>query len=97
MIYASGKNIFASLINRPVYLMPMELHRILTAAGAILLVATFLLNAQYAESRDSQDSDDNVNDNKFNYAYVSGAAMMAAFVASFAIFTNQKMKRGFAS
>lgn len=54
--------------------------------GAVLLVATYFINDRY-------DSGDAV----FNYAYVTGISMLAAFVASFAIFTKQKMKRGFAS
>lgn len=66
----------------------MELHRLLAFAGAALLVATFMINTGHAESD---------NPGAFNYAYVTGIGMLAAFVASFAVFTKQKMRRGFAS
>lgn len=66
----------------------MELHRLSAFAGAALLVATFAINTNHAESDDP---------GAFNYAYVTGIGMLAAFVASFAVFTKQKMRRGFAS
>ena len=66
----------------------MELHRLLTFVAAVLLVATLLL---YYD-QDAPDGGGNMQ-----YAYATGIAMLAAFVASFVIFTRQKMKRGFAS
>jgi len=67
---------------------PLELHRLLAFAGAALLVATFVINTDHAESGAP---------GAFNYAYVTGISMLAAFVASFAVFTKQKMRRGFAT
>lgn len=61
----------------------METHRLLTFVAAVLLVATFLI--------------DHNHESGFNYAYATGIAMLAVLVAGFAIFTMQKMKRGFAS
>ena len=58
----------------------METHRKLTFIGSILLVATFLLHYHYQES------------GGFNYAYVTGIGMLAAFAASFVIFTKDKLK-----
>lgn len=67
----------------------------LTIIGASLLVVTFFMNNSYVEN----NSDDHVNNIKeeFNYAYVTGVAMIGAFVASFVLFTKNKAKRGFAS
>ena len=56
----------------------MELHRILTFAGVILLVATFALNSEYGNA-------------PFNYAYITGVAMLASFSISFIIFTKDKL------
>ncbi len=61
----------------------MELHRKLTILGIILLVATFALHNNYSE---------NATDNEFNYAYVTGIAMLIAFLASFVIFNKEKLK-----
>ena len=61
----------------------MELHRKLTILGIILLVATFALHNNYSE---------NSSENEFNYAYVSGIAMLIAFLASFVIFNKEKLK-----
>ena len=83
-------SIIASLINIKIRIRSLELHRIFTFAGALLLVVTFLVNSEYVESGGNGTAE-------FNYAYVTGIAMIATFVAGFAIFTIQKMKRGFAS
>lgn len=61
----------------------MELHRKLTILGIILLVATFALHNNYLE---------NSSENEFNYAYVTGIAMLIAFLASFVIFNKEKLK-----
>lgn len=61
----------------------MELHRKLTILGIILLVATFALHNNYSE---------NSSENEFNYAYVTGIAMLIAFLASFVIFNKEKLK-----
>ena len=61
----------------------MELHRKLTILGIILLVATFALHNNYSE---------NAAENEFNYAYVTGIAMLIAFLASFVIFNKEKLK-----
>ena len=53
----------------------------------MLLVATLLL---YYD-QDAQDGGINMQ-----CAYTTGIAMLAAFVASFVIFTHQKTKLGFA-
>ena len=67
----------------------LEAHKYLTYLGGALLAVTFLLNYEYSQA-------DNVGD-EFNYAYVTGIVMLASFVASLAIFTKAKMRRGFAS
>ena len=67
----------------------LEAHKYFTYLGAALLAVTFLLNYEYSGTDDSEGG--------FNYAYVTGIAMLASFVASFVIFTKTKMKRGFAS
>ena len=61
----------------------MELHRKLTILGIILLVATFALNNSYTEKQFQTE---------FNFAYVTGIAMLIAFLASFLIFNKEKLK-----
>lgn len=61
----------------------MEAHRILTIAGAVLLVATFLINSDYREGPLGGG---------FNYAYVTGIAMLFCFGASFFIFTKANIR-----
>ena len=61
----------------------MELNRKLTIIGIILLVATFVIHNNYLE---------NASENEFNYAYVTGIAMLIAFLASFVIFNKEKLK-----
>ncbi len=60
----------------------MELHRKLTYIGAVLLVATFLIN--YYHETDHLGIG-------FNYAYATGIAMVLCFGASFVLFTKDKI------
>ncbi|MFB5616121.1 MAG: hypothetical protein ACE5RS_03145 [Nitrosopumilus sp.] len=61
----------------------MEIHQKLTIVGAILLVATFLINQYHQETHPGVG---------FNYAYVTGVAMLIAFSISFVIFTKNHLK-----
>ena len=60
----------------------MELHRKLTYIGAVLLVATFLIN-HYHETDHPEVG--------FNYAYVTGIVMVLCFGVSFVLFTKDKI------
>jgi len=60
----------------------VELHRKLTYIGAILLVVTFLINHYYQT--------DHLRIG-FNYAYVTGVAMVICFGTSFVLFTKDKI------
>ena len=51
--------------------------------GAILLVATFLINNYHQETHPEDE---------FNYAYITGVAMLAAFLISFVLFTKDHIK-----
>lgn len=55
----------------------MEIHRTLTFVGVGLLLATFALNYNH---------DINGAPDEFNYAYITGIAMIIAFMLSFGIF-----------
>jgi len=57
----------------------MELHRMLTFLGVVLLIATFALNYNVDENAD-----------EFNFAYVTGIAMLAVFMASFVLFNKDR-------
>ena len=61
----------------------METHQKLTIIGVILLVVTFLINYYHQEDHPGVG---------FNYAYIPGVAMLAAFLISFIIFTKDKLK-----
>ena len=61
----------------------MELHRKLTILGIILLAATFFLHSSYTEQN---------NENDFNFAYVTGIAMLIVFITSFLLFNKEKLK-----
>ncbi len=61
----------------------LETHRKLTFTGAILLVATFLINHYHEETHPGVG---------FNYAYVTGVLMLIAFSLSFFIFTKDHLK-----
>ena len=56
----------------------METHHRLTILGVALLAATFLIN-QYSSPEDD-----------FNYAYITGIAMLFVFMISFYIFHKEK-------
>jgi hypothetical protein len=61
----------------------LETHQKLTIAGVILLVVTFLINYHHQEDHPGMG---------FNYAYVSGIAMLAVFSISFLMFTKDRLK-----
>lgn len=56
----------------------MQLHRMLTFLGVVLLVATLAIF--YNED---------VTNDEFSLAYVTGIAMIAVFMASFVMFNKQ--------
>lgn len=58
----------------------MEAHRKLTLVAVALLALTFLINNNYEAGPGG-----------FNYAYVTGIAMIGAFVLSFVLFTRDRM------
>jgi len=58
----------------------MELHRMLTLLGVVLLIATFVI--QYNSEETSSE--------EFSYAYVTGIAMLAVFMASFVLFNKDR-------
>ena len=60
----------------------MELHRLLTFLGVVLLVATFAI--QYGGEENGMERDG------FNFAYVTGIAMLAVFMASFVLFNKNR-------
>ena len=61
----------------------LEIHQKLTILGVILLVVTLLINYHH------QDTHPGVG---FNYAYVTGILMLAAFSISFVMFTKNQLK-----
>ena len=61
----------------------MELHQKLTILGVILLIATFFIHFNYEQDQSSLG---------FNYAYVTGIAMLIAFSVSFLLFNKDKLK-----
>ncbi len=61
----------------------LEIHQKLTILGLILLVVTFLINYYH------QGTHPGVG---FNYAYVTGILMLAAFSISFVMFTKNQLK-----
>ncbi|MFB5634030.1 MAG: hypothetical protein ACE5SV_04130 [Candidatus Nitrosomaritimum aestuariumsis] len=61
----------------------MELHQKLTILGIILLVATFLIHTYHEQDHLGIG---------FNFAYVTGIAMLIAFLASFLLFNKEKLK-----
>ena len=60
----------------------MELHRKLTILGVILLIATFVIHSYHNQDHPGIG---------FNYAYVTGIAMLIAFLASFILFNKDKL------
>ena len=61
----------------------MEAHRTLTVIGVILLLATIVIF--YYHEKDHPDVG-------FNYAYVTGIAMLIAFIASLALINKDRFK-----
>ena len=62
----------------------METHRKLTILGVILLVATIAI--YYYHEADHPDEG-------FNYAYVTGIAMIVVFLASLAMINKDRFKK----
>ena len=60
----------------------MELHRKLTILGVILLISTFVIHSYHNQDHPGIG---------FNYAYVTGIAMLIAFLASFILFNKDKL------
>jgi uncharacterized membrane protein YphA (DoxX/SURF4 family) len=60
----------------------VELHRKLTILGVILLIATFVIHSYHNQDHPGIG---------FNYAYVTGIAMLIAFLASFILFNKDKL------
>jgi len=61
----------------------MELHQKLTILGVILLIATFTIH--FYNEQDNPELE-------FNYAYITGIAMLIVFSASFLLFNKDKLK-----
>jgi multidrug transporter EmrE-like cation transporter len=60
----------------------VELHRKLTILGVILLIATFVIHSYHNQDHPEIG---------FNYAYVTGIAMLIVFLASFILFNKDKL------
>jgi uncharacterized membrane protein YphA (DoxX/SURF4 family) len=61
----------------------VELHQKLTILGVILLIATFIIHTYHEQDNPGTG---------FNYAYVTGIAMIVAFLGSFILFNKDKLK-----
>jgi len=61
----------------------LETHQKLTIAGVILLAITFLINNYHQTEHPGVG---------FNYAYVTGIAMLVVFSISFVMFTKDRLK-----
>ena len=61
----------------------METHRTLTIIGVILLVATVAIYLYHEEDHPGDG---------FNYAYVTGIAMIVVFMASLALINKDRFK-----
>jgi len=61
----------------------MELHQKLTILGVVLLLATLIIYFYHEQDHSGIG---------FNYAYVTGIAMLIAFSASFLLFNKDKLK-----
>ena len=61
----------------------MELHQKLTILGIILLAATFLIHTYHEQDHPGIG---------FNFAYVTGIAMLISFLVSFLLFNKEKLK-----
>lgn len=60
----------------------MELHQKLTILGVIFLIITFVIQTQNEQDQISG----------FNFAYVSGIAMLILFSLSFILFNRDRLK-----
>ena len=60
----------------------VQTHRMLTLVGVILLAVTYLINYHMQ-----------VPEGEFNYAYITGVAMLFCFAASFFFFHRDKKVR----
>jgi len=61
----------------------VELHQKLTILGVILLIATFVIHAYHEQDHPGIG---------FNYAYVTGIAMLIVFLGSLFIFNKDRFK-----
>lgn len=61
----------------------MELHQKLTILGVILLISTFIIHTFHEQDHPGTG---------FNYAFVTGIAMLIVFSASFFLFNKDKLK-----
>lgn len=61
----------------------MELHQKLTIIGIILLASTFLIHTYHEQDHPGVG---------FNFAYVTGIAMLIVFLTSFILFNKEKLK-----
>jgi len=61
----------------------VELHQKLTILGVILLIATFAIHTYHEQDHPGIG---------FNYAYVTGIAMLIVFLGSFFIFNKDRFK-----
>lgn len=63
----------------------MERHRIMMFVGGFLLLATFLIDMEYSQNA--------VQSDEFNYAYVTGGVMIGVFLYSFYLFYSKNERR----
>ncbi len=61
----------------------MELHQKLTILGVILLIVTLIIHTYHEQDHAGIG---------FNYAYVTGIAMLLVFSISFILFNKDKLK-----
>lgn len=60
----------------------MEFHQKLTILGVVLLITTFVIHAFHEQDHPGIG---------FNYAYVTGVAMLLVFSISFILFNKEKL------
>jgi hypothetical protein len=60
----------------------MELHQKLTILGVILLIVTLIIHTYHQQDHEGYG---------FNYAYVTGIAMLIVFLISFIMFNKEKL------
>jgi multidrug transporter EmrE-like cation transporter len=61
----------------------VEFHQKLTILGVILLIVTFIIHAYHEQDHPGIG---------FNYAYVTGIAVLIVFLTSFILFNKDKLK-----